>query len=1525
MYASESSPVNGVSEEKIETGTVGNLSWTVTKESDGDFKITFEGNGEMTDYGENNAAPWSEYSDKIKKVYLSENVKSVGDFSFYGFESLEEVYLSDACSSVGDRAFAECSKLSKVENVGNVRSIGEFAFAGDGALKEIELASGLEEIDNGAFAKTGIKKLTIPQTVNSINVSAFMYDSELSEITIPEGCQNISYGAFDGCDKLSVINYSGSEDEWAALIKKHEESYPGRAEHKCALESEDIVINYDHTYPASETISENTGAERENTETVSSDEEAAVDSYLEESAGFEVDSVTSASVKIDFRSGVSLGGKYTDSFKDAAYTDDGGFVAVGYTYSDSVSGNYNYEPWTLSETSHNYQDGLIVKFNADHEVEWTRTIDCTPTSNSYDVLFGVDVLNNGKIVVAGNSSYVSPGGEIKGVSGYAAVIDPKNPDNRTEYHIGGTAGDQIPAGVTATSDGGFTVVGWTASQTGYYQKVVISDNKAVKTYDAVKIWEGVSGTDSAIPNRLYKSGRDAFAVKFNSEGETDFASLENYAAIENNYNMSAPNQYLVGMTVDGNDDIILVGYEPVIKNGRVATVAKLSGKDGSLIWHRAAGKNLDSENSLETLTDMADYTNDIEYSGVTALKDGSYVVTGHADTNAQTEEGWEVVSNRQRIAVRYSSDGEFMNTLSLGTIGEGDSVNNDSESRFNGVLAEKDGGYIIYGDAGGIIKEDDTVASGYDYGNYGGTDIVLLKYNKNNELQWCENYGTSQGDWINALLVKNDGDELEYLAVGESNGTDGNPAWENHGSIDAIVMTNTYYEKASSGTEEETEDGNVIWADGTYEDSGDGFKGSDSVTVSVVIKDHKITEIKTVKYSDTESKFNLATALYNFIIKAQSTDVDSTSGATYSSNGIKEAVSKCLSQAAAAHVSKLIETMDTDSKESVQEVVDSFEELGSYAVGFVSGFSKLESAASANGISIDSKAISKTLTETVPAKGEDQTYNDTYWKLQSKYMNNINAKAVISGNYTGKGVKIAVIDSGLTKAQEDIDYSRVLEGYDYINDIKMTGSSAGDDSEALIDNNGHGTEVTGILIAKTNNSLGITGLLSEAEIVPLRLETSSSMLTKAIIDAADIYGTSVITTSIDVSDTEELKAAVDYATLKGVLITGAVGNSGSDAYIYPASYVNVVAVGSVNAENEVRDNSQRNDQVYVTAPGENIVTTDAMTGHRAVIKSGTSFASPMVASLAAVLKESDPEKDINDFKKLLRESVLDKGDEGFDTSYGYGVIDMKAFTELLDAGESDDPSVNPVVYPEIEDEPEKDPEIGNGNDDGSENTGNGAFGADVPDGIVIDGIVVSNNAINGGMVSKNSVKAGSLELTVNYYSEMVYHNGNTVPSVVAVNGKVVYKDGKIVKNVEVADGITIASVQFKNAGGVYVNGDTVYQYKKGKAPQIILKFKTSDKALKAEVKKANKALKTFSDLSYEIYPVDVNAVMNGSYGREFSISEKSKGKISITMPKYKNGVRVDGKTIVKTLGKKDVSYSDGTYTFKRNYKGSIKL
>ena len=62
---------------------------------------------------------------------------------------------------------------------------------------------------------------------------------------------------------------------------------------------------------------------------------------------------------------------------------------------------------------------------------------------------------------------------------------------------------------------------------------------------------------------------------------------------------------------------------------------------------------------------------------------------------------------------------------------------------------------------------------------------------------------------------------------------------------------------------------------------------------------------------------------------------------------------------------------------------------------------------------------------------------------------------------TGKDVVIAVLDSGLTGSHQDLDYSRILEGKDLIAGGKM------------IDSNGHGTAVTGIIQATADNGIGI--------------------------------------------------------------------------------------------------------------------------------------------------------------------------------------------------------------------------------------------------------------------------------------------------------------------------------------------------------------------------------------------------------------------------------------------------------------------
>lgn len=85
------------------------------------------------------------------------------------------------------------------------------------------------------------------------------------------------------------------------------------------------------------------------------------------------------------------------------------------------------------------------------------------------------------------------------------------------------------------------------------------------------------------------------------------------------------------------------------------------------------------------------------------------------------------------------------------------------------------------------------------------------------------------------------------------------------------------------------------YKDGTYTSVASGFKPG--MKVSVTIKNDKITDIKIISSNDTPSFLNRAKSIINDIINKQSTNVDSVSGATYSSKGIKDAVNAALSQA----------------------------------------------------------------------------------------------------------------------------------------------------------------------------------------------------------------------------------------------------------------------------------------------------------------------------------------------------------------------------------------------------------------------------------------------------------------------------------------------------------------------------------------------------------------------------------------------------------------------------------------------------
>ena len=112
--------------------------------------------------------------------------------------------------------------------------------------------------------------------------------------------------------------------------------------------------------------------------------------------------------------------------------------------------------------------------------------------------------------------------------------------------------------------------------------------------------------------------------------------------------------------------------------------------------------------------------------------------------------------------------------------------------------------------------------------------------------------------------------------------------------------------------------GNFPYDDGVYYGSGEGFSGE--VKVSIELKDHTIVSVNIISTEDDEAFFNRARSLVEHVIQNQETEVDTISGATFSSNGIIDAINDALAQAEkATENAALRENLNDDENEDENE------------------------------------------------------------------------------------------------------------------------------------------------------------------------------------------------------------------------------------------------------------------------------------------------------------------------------------------------------------------------------------------------------------------------------------------------------------------------------------------------------------------------------------------------------------------------------------------------------------------------------
>lgn len=257
-----------------------------------------------------------------------------------------------------------------------------------------------------------------------------------------------------------------------------------------------------------------------------------------------------------------------------------------------------------------------------------------------------------------------------------------------------------------------------------------------------------------------------------------------------------------------------------------------------------------------------------------------------------------------------------------------------------------------------------------------------------------------------------------------------------------------------------------------------------------------------------------------------------------------------------------------------------------------------------------------------------------------------------------RDVLVAVIDSGVDYRHPD------LEANIFINSGEIPGNGVDDDVNGYVDDvhgwdfanndddplddNGHGTHVSGTIGAIGNNQIGVVGVNWQVSILPMKFLNASGIgLTSAAIEAIDyssLMGADIINASWGGGGfSQALQEAIGAATSGGTLFVAAAGNDGRDTDQtphYPSSY-DLPGIISVAASNDVDGlagfSNYGIESVDLAAPGVQISSTVPNGGYG--VSSGTSMASPHVAGVAALMRALSPDIGVDEMKQLLLASV----------------------------------------------------------------------------------------------------------------------------------------------------------------------------------------------------------------------------------------------------------------------------------------------
>lgn len=281
-------------------------------------------------------------------------------------------------------------------------------------------------------------------------------------------------------------------------------------------------------------------------------------------------------------------------------------------------------------------------------------------------------------------------------------------------------------------------------------------------------------------------------------------------------------------------------------------------------------------------------------------------------------------------------------------------------------------------------------------------------------------------------------------------------------------------------------------------------------------------------------------------------------------------------------------------------------------------------------------------------------------------------------DYKTSKVKVAVLDTGMDVSHPDLK-----------NNLYLAIDAADNYSKLTKDKSYHGTHVSGILAATTNNSIGISGVSNNnIELLNINVfwgnKDGAEAFTSDILNGYNYAvkkGAQVINMSfgrlvddnfyedVDKQQDKLLEQAINNAKAKGIVTVCSAGNDNSTMKFYPSDFDACISVINIDQNDQKAFDSNYGTKKDISAYGVDIYSTIPYTnGQRYMYDSGTSMATPIVCGVVSLMKSKNPNATVDEIKSALYSTADDIGRPGKDSYTGYGKVNALKAVKTISGG-----------------------------------------------------------------------------------------------------------------------------------------------------------------------------------------------------------------------------------------------------------------